>query len=251
MRSIFVLSTLGSPGFRDPRVARFSCPDDWSRPEGWRWNRCGGRNERERSFSPTAAVSSPIAERDFDQSAGFVFSRPQGTSQFPSPGGQRNVSGACQPSELLSTFEPLRNPVNPVVNQREGDRPPCFSPAPSRDFRLGRAGANGLSVGFHVVGVGWLQLIAIGLPIAGRLVILSSCILVGVGPLYTYTYTFNLHLHLHLQPTPSSPESDLTVFFARQIEQFPAPIWYNIGHGKDRNRHLHVRETPQGSFHLR
>ena len=28
---------------------------------------------------------------------------------------------------------------------------------------------------------GWLQLIAIGLPIAGRLVILSSCILVGVA----------------------------------------------------------------------
>ena len=43
------------------------------------------------------------------------------------------------------------------------------------------AGANGLSVGFHVVGVGWLQLIAIGLPIAGHLVILSSCILVGVA----------------------------------------------------------------------
>ena len=43
------------------------------------------------------------------------------------------------------------------------------------------AGANGLSVGFHVVGVSWLQLVAIGLPIAGRLVILSSCILVGVA----------------------------------------------------------------------
>ena len=43
------------------------------------------------------------------------------------------------------------------------------------------AGANGLSVGFHVVGVSWLQLAAIGSPIVGRLISLSSCILVRVA----------------------------------------------------------------------
>ena len=79
-RSIFVPSTCCPPSFRDPRAARFSCPDGWSKPEGWRRTAAAGETSAAKFQSRRGGLP-PIAERDFDRSAGFVFSLPQGRTE--------------------------------------------------------------------------------------------------------------------------------------------------------------------------
>ena len=62
--------------------------------------------------------------------------------------------------------------------QREPIDPP---PALSRNFRLGRGLLAGYRRALSRMGVSWLRLVESWSPIAGRLVILSSCILVGLA----------------------------------------------------------------------
>ena len=54
-------------------------------------------------------------------------------------------------------------------------------PALSRNFRLGRGLLAGYRRALSRMGVSWLRLVESWSPIAGRLVILSSCILVGLA----------------------------------------------------------------------